>query len=109
MIANEYTAKADDVRQVNIAYVKEATAKMKSLLENINDKDVRKQVEKVYDVINSSPVKSHPSMAQVENDILVAVDELDDVVSNGDKERIVSLAKSLVKMVDERNLKLREK
>ena len=107
MIANEYTAKADDVRQEQIAYVKVATAKMKSLLENINDKDVRKQVEKVYDVINSSPVKSHPSMAQMENDILVAVGELDEVVSCGEKERIGALVKSLVKMAEDRNVKLR--
>jgi hypothetical protein len=95
------------VRQEQVAYVKVATAKMKSLLENINDKDVRKQVEKVYDVINSSPVKSHPSLSQIENDILVAVGELDEVVSCGDKERIVTFAKSLVKMVDERNVKLK--
>ena len=107
MIANEYTAKADDVRQEQVAYVKVATAKMKSILENINDKEIRKQVERVYDAINSSPVKSRPSLAQIENEILVAVDELDEVVSNGDKEQTLSLIKSLVKMVDERNVKLK--
>jgi hypothetical protein len=107
MLANEYTAKADDVRQEQVAYVKIATAKMKSISESISDKDIKKQVERVYDSINSSPVKSHPSLSQFENSILDAIDDLDVFVSNGDIVQIKSLSNLLVKMIDDRNLKLR--
>jgi hypothetical protein len=58
MIANEHTADAEEKRQGQIAYVKNASAKLKTLLENISDKEAKKKVERLYDTLYSSPVIS---------------------------------------------------
>ena len=103
MISNEYTAEAEEKRQSQIAYVKDASAKVKSLLENIGDKETKKAVEQVYDAIYSSPVKSHPNVAQKEEHILQSINDLDRAVTSGNKEDIISVVKSLLFSVNERN------
>jgi hypothetical protein len=107
LIANEHTADAEEKRQIQIAYVKDFSAKLKSLLDRVSDKEVKKKIEKVYDTIYSSPVKSHPDLAQMENKILQSVDELENEISAGNKEKIVSLTDALLSAVNERNMRLR--
>jgi len=107
MLANEYTAIAEEKRQVEIAYVKEASVKVKSLLDYIKDKELKKKVERVYDIISSSPVKTHEKLADVENVILQSIYELEKAVSDDDKEKIMSISDSLVKSMNERNSRLK--
>jgi hypothetical protein len=103
MIANEHTAETEEKRQYQIEYVKDASAKIKSIIDRINDKGTKKKVERIYDAIYSSPVKSHPNLAKMENSILSSINELDDAVSTGNKESIISLADSLSAVINERN------
>jgi len=107
LISNEKTADAEDKRQYEIAYVKDASAKLKSLLDNIEDKATKKRVEKVYYAVYSSPVKSHPSLTQIENDILQSIDELEEAVEAKNYDAVASLAKSLLSAVNERNMRLK--
>ena len=103
MIANEHTANAEEKRQPQIAYVKDASAKLKGLMENISDKETKKKVERVYDAISSSPVKTHPNVAQKENQILQFINDLEYAVTTGNKVDIMSLADSLLLAINERN------
>lgn len=107
MIASERTADAEEKRQYEISYVKDASEKLKSLLEDIIDKEAKKKVERVYDAIYSSPVKSHSNLAQMENRILQSIVELDEAVSAGNKDTIISMANSLLGAVNERNMRLK--
>jgi hypothetical protein len=107
LIANEHTADAEEERQYQIDYVKKASAEIKILLDRISDKEAKKKVEKVYDALYSSPVKSHPSIAQMENRILESIDELQSAVQTGDNVSIISLADSLLGAVNERNMRLK--
>jgi hypothetical protein len=107
MIANEHTANAEEERHYQIAYVKDASSKIKELLDKINDNEARKKVANIYDAINSSPVKSHTGLMETEQKILASIDELKDAVSTGDKESIISLATRLLSTVNERNMRLR--
>ena len=103
MLANEYTADAEEKRQPQIAYVKDASAKLKSLLENINDKEAKKKVERVYDAVYSSPIKSHPNLTDLESRILQSINELEQTISTGNKEHIISAANFLLSSINERN------
>jgi len=103
LLSNEYTADAEEKRQAQIAYVKEASAKLKGFLEIVGDKEAKKKVERVYDAISSSPVKSHPNLAQTENCILQSVNDLELAVKTGDKEDIISITNSLLLLINERN------
>ena len=107
MIANEITADAEEKRQYQIGYVKDASAKLKASLDSISDKGTKKKVERAYDALCSSPVKSHPSVAQMEDRILMSINEIDDAASAGNNEKIFSLADSLLTVVNERNTRLK--
>jgi signal transduction histidine kinase len=107
MIANEHTADAEENRQYQISYVKDASAKLKSLMENISDKETKKKVEKLYDTVYSSPVKSHSALTQMENRILQSLNEFENEISAGNKETIISSANSLLIAVNERNMQLK--
>lgn len=105
-IANERTADAEEKRQYQIDYVKTASVKLKNLLDKVSDKDAKKSIERVYDALYSSPVKSHPSLGQLENRILSSINELSHAISAGNKEHITSLADSLLAAINERNSQL---
>lgn len=107
MIANESTANAEQNRAYEIDYVKKASSELKRLLDSVDDKEVKKKIEKVYDELYSSPVKSHPDLAQTESQILMSINDLESAVSSGNKDRIISLADTLLIAVNERNRQLK--
>jgi len=107
MIANERTAYVEVQGQNQIEFVKDASARLKGLLDRISDKGTRKKVEKAYDALYSSPVKSHPDLAEMEDRILLSVDEICDAVSEGNEKKVLSAADSLIAAIDERNRLLR--
>jgi len=107
MIANEHTANAEEKRQYEISFVKKASTKLKRMIDKVDDSNSKKKVEKAYDTVYSSPVKSHPDLAKMENSILQLINELEDAVSEGVNETIVKTADSLLSAVDERNMRLK--
>ena len=107
LIADERTAGAEAKRQVSISFIKDASSKLKGLLESIGDKEAKKKVERVYDALYSSPVKSHPDLEQIETRILQSIRALEDAIASGNKDGIISLAGSLETTIDERNRQLR--
>jgi hypothetical protein len=107
MMANEYTAEAEEKREYEIKYVKNATAEMASLLGGISDRETKKKVEKVYDAINSSPVKSHPNVSSLESQILVAISGLRNSIGTTENDAVQNQANALLTMVNERNRQLK--
>ena len=110
VLANERTVNAEEHRQYQITYVKDASAKLKILLSRVNDKvdkEAKKRIEKAYDAIYSSPVKSHSNLTQIESQILKSIDELENAISEDNKDKVNSLADSLLIAINERNQQLR--
>jgi len=103
MIANEHTADTEEKSQSQIAFVKDASIKIKGLLELISDKETKKKVEQVYDTIYSSPVKTHPNLEQVEKRILQSINDIELAVTTENKDEIISISKSLLLSINERN------
>jgi len=107
MIANERTADAAEKRQAQLSFIKDASAKIKSLLESINDEETKKTVERVYDAIYSSPVKSHSDMASAENCMLQSIRALEDAIYAENRDGIMDLALSLEAAIIDRNRQLK--
>jgi ribosomal protein L34E len=105
--ANERTVATIEKRKPQIAYVKNASASLKGLWENISEKETAKKVERVYDAMCSSPVKSHPDLEPMENQILEAISALEDAVTAGNRDRIIALADSLETAINDRNRRLK--
>jgi len=107
MIANEWTADAEEKRQPQIAYIKNASLTVKSLLDRVNDKEAKKKVERVYDALSTSPVKSHPDISSLEERIQSSIHALEDAVFSENKGNILVVASSLEAAINERNSKLK--
>ena len=108
MLANEHSTDAEKERHYQIEYVKDASAEIKMLLARVVDKTVQKKIERIHDSINSSPVKSHPNLSQLEARILQSIYDLDEAIATGTNESIVSLADSLLAAVNDRNTQLKK-
>lgn len=104
MIANRQTAEAEERRSSQIEYVKNASAELRGLLDRIGDSKAKKRVEKVYDAIYTSPVKSQPDVAELESQILQSIHSLIDAA---DDDQMTHLADSLLIAVNERNRRLK--
>jgi hypothetical protein len=111
--------------------VKNASAKLNHLLERVCDKEAKKQIERVYDAVYSSPVKSHPDLTEIENSILASIGRLENIIAAGretsqpsytgsihilengnvsatrNRGSIIDLAGSLESLVNERNRRLK--
>jgi len=107
MLANERTAITEEIRQNEIANVKDASVRLKGLMNRITEKDTKNSIERAYDAVHSSPAKSHPGIAQIEHQILQSINELEEAVTSGNKGNIISCANSILMAVNERNMRLK--
>ena len=107
LIANEYTAESVAKRAVELQFVKESTSRIKSLLKDVSDKSAAKKVERLYDILNSSSVKSDPGVGALERDIMSEIGSLESAIFGKDWEQIGQIADKMNRMAEERNRKLR--
>lgn len=107
MMADEHTAKAVEKHEAELLYVKESCAMLKAILSDISDKQLYRQVEKAYDLIQSSPVKSNASVHNIEGQVIAEIDNLSSAVRYGDSAAISMAADKIVRLANERNRRLR--
>jgi hypothetical protein len=107
LIVNERTTEAEIKQQQEIAFVKNASARIRGLLVSVTDNELKRRVERLYDDIYSSPVKSYFNLQHIENSILKSINDLENAVFSEDKEKISSLLSSIQMSVNERNRQLK--
>lgn len=107
MMADEHTAKAVEKHEAELLYVKESCAMLKSILNDISDKQLYRQVEKAYDLIQSSQVKSDASVHSIESQVISEIDYLGSAVHYGDSTGISVAVDKIVRLANERNRRLR--
>jgi len=107
MIFNERTAESEEARQVQIDTIKNIAMQLKFALDRVQDKDARRKVERAYDALHSSPVKSHPELAKLERGFQTTIEAIDHAITAKNNERVASLAESLLRDINERNMRLR--
>jgi hypothetical protein len=76
LLANEYTAVSEEERQIEIDYIKKATGMARGILSAVNDRELKRAVEKLADELASSPTKSHPDLQPLESDIVSCINLL---------------------------------
>jgi len=107
MIANEKTADAQQARQVQIDYIKNASVELKLLLNRVQDKTARRKMERAYDALQSSPVKSHPELEKLERGLQTTIEAIEHAITAKNNERVVSLVEALFNDINERNARVR--
>lgn len=107
MIANESTAESVERHEMELRYVKEASAKLKGIMESIADKQLRKKVERVYDLLHSSPVKTNQSVREYELNVLDLIDVLEGNICRNDFSAAETTISKIERNAKERNRKLK--
>lgn len=107
LIANEHTAESTERREVELKYVKESSTKLQSVLQQITAKAAQKKVERVYDLIHSSPIRSNASIRPLEQQVINEIERLESVASQNDTEQIGLITDKIYRLAEERNRQLK--
>ena len=107
LIANEHTADNIERHKVELKYVKESSSKLDSLLKQISDNAIRKKVEKAYDLIHSSQVKSSNNVKSIEQDVISEIDNLEEALQKNNFENIQMIVDKICNLANERNRQLK--
>ncbi len=107
MIANENTADSIERHEVELRFVKESSSKLKFLMDNTDDASLKKSIEKAYDVVHASQVKSNIAVRSIELEAMKLIETLTYQVRNGAAEQAQSTVSQLVFTVNERNTQLK--
>jgi hypothetical protein len=76
-------------------------------LQQITDRVIAKKVEQVYDLIRSSPSRTNANVYSLEQQIISAIEQLENVVNANDTEKIDATADKIYRLADERNRQLK--
>lgn len=103
MIANESTADSIERHEMELRYVRDASSKLKGIMDSISDKQLRKKVEKLYDLLHSSPAKSNNSVRDYELTVLELIDALEGSINRNDIHASETIISKIERNANERN------
>ncbi|MCL1969721.1 MAG: hypothetical protein FWF65_09285 [Bacteroidetes bacterium] len=107
LIANEHTAASVEHRETELQFVKQSSAQVNTILEQITDKPTAKTVEQLYDLLHGSQVKSHSTVRPLEEEILSEIRNLNLAANSNDLTQINILADKISKLTEKRNRELK--
>lgn len=102
-LTNQDTSEKVARHEQELQYVKISEAQLRCLLSSISDKATLRKVEQVYDYIRTSPLRSHPQVYGIEQQVINKVSLLSTL---SDNEQIVSLADEIMHLAKQRNQQL---
>lgn len=107
MIANEHTADSIERHEMELQYVKESSAMLKGIMEMASDKALKKKIEKAYDLLHSSQVKSSGAVRDYEVTVMDLIEVLEQNVIRNDVTTANTTLDKIMKNANERNRRLR--
>lgn len=107
LLANESTADSIEIREEEVSYIKTAASRVKALIGKLDNKKANKEVEKVYDLLHSSPTRTISSAHSLEMEIKNKISELEGAVAAKDNDVVITLSGELLQTIEERNRKIR--
>ena len=106
-ISNETTADNIKKQEIEVAYIKNTSARIKNLIGKVNNKFINKELEKIYDVLHSSPSCSNNNVKYLEMEIKNQIDELEKNILTNSEDEILAKIKELAYNLEERNRQLK--
>lgn len=102
-LANEHTVENEAVHRAEVSYIKEIAAKLQTISDNAEDEKTRRMIERLYDIAHASPSKTNDRCADLENEILNSISDLDMAVCQANDEEIFAHSKRIANLLNERN------
>ena len=106
LIANEKTVEAEEEHRQDMLFVSNATNLIKQINAECTGTTIEKNVERLYDLIRTSQVKSDPSVWDEENVILQELNQLATTISETNHEESEKILERIEKSVRARNGRL---
>ena len=103
MLHNEHTADNEQKHAVEISFIKTASSKAKFLMDSTSDAALKIKIEKVYDLIHSSPSRSYPSVKELENNVMMMLGELEMVLEENNVDEANKFVRKIQYTMEERN------
>ena len=107
MIANEHTADNVKRHEMELQYVKESSAKIKGIMGSIEDRKLKKQIEKAYDLIHGSQTKSNNAARDYELTVMDLLEVLEQNIKRNDLMAASTTLDKIIKNAEERNRRVR--
>lgn len=107
LIANESTADSIERHEDEVAYIKQSAARVKPLIGKMSNKKANKEIEKLYDLLHSSPTRSSSTVRSLELSIIDKIGELEDSISSENEDEVVAKVGNIISLVEDRNRKIR--
>ena len=107
LIANESTADSIERHEIEVAYIKDSSSRVRSLIDKLSDKNANRAIERTYDLLHASPAKSISSVHSLEREILSLTQELTSAVDDKDVERVLEITAEINAKAEERNRRLK--
>lgn len=108
LIANESTAESVERHEQEVEYIKDVASRVKLLVGKLPDKKSNREIEKLYDLLHSSPSKSNNLVHSLEVSIANRIEQLESAVSLEKKDEAMKLVTEINKTVEERNRQLKQ-
>lgn len=107
MIANEHTADSIERHEMELQYVKESSAKIKGIMGSVEDRKLKKQIEKAYDLIHGSQTKSNNAARDYELTVMDLLEVLEQNIKRNDLVAASTTLDKIIKNAEERNRRVR--
>lgn len=107
MIANEHTADSIERHEMELQYVKESSAKIKGIMSSVEDRKLKKQIEKAYDLIHGSQTKSNNAARDYELTVMDLLEVLEQNIKRNDLVAASTTLDKIIKNAEERNRRVR--
>ena len=103
LLANQHTMEAEAQHASDIQFIKTSAARIKILVNQVDEFSQRRLIEQAYDAVRSSPSKSDYSVATIESDISVQINTLEAAIGCHDSKAVISAANAITSAIYKRN------
>lgn len=109
MIANEKSAEEEEISEDEVKYIRNACYELNSLINKTEEKFLKKQLEKAYDIIHSSPAASNEDARVTEKQVMKMLGTIGAAVKAGNVEGAAACAEEIVELAEKRNRQVKRK
>lgn len=106
MIANEYTDDNIVRHELELQYVKNCSAQLKGIMNQVEDKNTKRKIEKAYDTLHGSPVRSNTAARDYELAVMDLIEALEQNIERKDLIAASTTLDKILKNADERNRRI---
>ncbi len=103
LLLNDNTANNEKKRALEVSFIKTASSKAKILMDFVEDLNIKKKLEKIYDLIHTSPSKSYSSVKEYENNVITLLNELNGFLQENNYNEANKIIAKIQFNMEERN------